>query len=445
MAVVLPAALSVGAGVSSAYRANRGVPHLALHRGSPPTLAECEAEYKIACYDPSQVETAYNMKALYAQGDEGQGQTIVIVDSFGSPTIARDLERFDKAFHLPAPASLNVIQPAGAVKPFEPGSVEMSGWAGETTIDVEWAHAMAPKASILLVETPEEETEGVQGFPQIVAAENYVIEHKLGQVISQSFSASERSFPNAASILSLRSANERAAANGVTMLSASGDEGVAGENVKGEYFKARSVAWPPSDPLVTGVGGTQLHLNEEGQHTSPDTGWDEQLGDEVVSGGGGESRVFARPEYQQLINTRSGQHRAVPDISMTAAVNGGIIIYSSYPTTVQGEPQPGTFSVWGGTSVATPVFSGVVAIADQIAGHPLGLINPRLYQMETEGEGAGTGLIDVTSGNNSFEEFTEEGVPSLFIKGYEAKKGYDMDSGLGTVDGFAFAHSLAAG
>jgi len=129
---------------------------------------------------------------------------------------------------------------------------------------------------------------------------------------------------------------------------------------------------------------------------------------------------------------------------MTAAVNGGIIIYSSYPTTVQGEPQPGTFSVWGGTSVATPVFSGVVASRPDRRPSAR-LINPRLYQMETEGEGAGTGLIDVTSGNNSFEEFTEEGVPSLFIKGYEAKKGYDMDSGLGTVDGFAFAHSLAAG
>jgi subtilase family serine protease len=447
MTMVLAVSATLGLGVveSNAYRANRGAPRVLLHRGSPPTIAECEAEFQIACYDPSQVETAYNMKALYAQGDEGQGETIVIVDSFGSPTIERDLKRFDRAFHLPAPPSFNVIQPAGKVKPFEPGNVEMSGWAGETTIDVEWAHAMAPQASILLVETPEEETEGVQGFPQIVQAENYVIEHHLGEVISQSFSATEQSFPNAASILALRSANENAAANGVTMLDAAGDEGVAGKNVNGEYFKHRTVSWPASDPLVTGVGGTQLHLNEEGQRTSPDTVWDERLGDVIVSGAGGESKVFTRPEYQELINTHSGEHRAVPDISMTAAVNGGIIIYSSYPTTVPGEPEPGTFSVWGGTSVATPVFSGVVAIADQIAGHGLGPINPRMYQMETEGEGADTGLIDVTSGNNSFEEFNEEGLPTLFIKGYEAKKGYDMASGLGTVDGFSFAHALAEG
>jgi subtilase family serine protease len=441
--MAITATLVWGVPVAGAFRANHDAPRVLLKRSSAPTTAECEAEFEIACYTPNQVETAYNMKALYAQGDEGQGETIVIVDSFGSPTIEKDLKKFDKAFHLAAPPSFQVIQPAGAVKAFEPESVEMSGWAGETTIDVEWAHAMAPQASILLVETPEEETEGVKGFPQIVEAENYVIEHKLGQVISQSFSATEQSFPNAASIMSLRSANENAAANSVTMLDAAGDEGVAGLNVNEEYFRHKTVSWPASDPLVTGIGGTQLHLSEEGQRTSPDTVWDELLGNEIVSGAGGKSKVFARPEYQELINTHSGSARAVPDISMTAAVNGGIIIYSSYPTTVEGEPEPGTFSVWGGTSVATPVFSGVVAIADQIAGHPLGLINPRMYQLEEEG--GNNGIVDVTSGNNTFAEFNEEGAPVLTIKGYEAKPGFDLASGLGTVDGFSFAHALAEG
>jgi subtilase family serine protease len=181
-----------------------------------------------------------------------------------------------------------------------------------------------------------------------------VIKHHLGEVISQSFSATEESFPNAASIQGLRSANENAAASGVTMLDAPGDEGVAGVNIAEEYFKQRTVSWPASDPLVTGVGGTQLHLDAEGQRLSPDTVWDEALGNVVVSGAGGKSKVFERPAYQKLINTHSGTKRAVPDISMTAAVNGGILIYSSYPTTVPSEPEPGTFSVWGGTSVATP-------------------------------------------------------------------------------------------
>jgi subtilase family serine protease len=439
LAGALIAALLLAA-VASAYPELRRTPRVALPRSTPPTTAECVAEEEFACYDPSQIETAYNMKALYAQADEGQGETIVIVDSFGSPTIQKDLKHFDKAFHLAEPPALEVIQPAGAVKPFEPGSVEMSGWAGETTLDVEWAHVMAPQAKILLVETPEEETEGVQGFPQIVQAENYVIEHGLGQVISQSFSATEQSFPSPASILSLRSAYESAATHGVTVLDAAGDEGVANTNIEEVFYKHRTVTWPSSDPLVTSVGGTQLHLDEEGQRTAPDNVWDEFLGEYIVAGGGGRSKVFERPEYQELINTHSGKWRATPDISMSAAVNGGVLVYSSYPTTVPYEPEPGTFSIAGGTSVATPLASGVVAIADQIAGHGLGPINPRMYQLYAEGT---SGIVDVTSGNNSFVELGENGSPVLTIKGYEAKKGYDMASGLGTLDGFAFAHALA--
>jgi subtilase family serine protease len=426
---------------AGAYPLTRSTPKVVLNRETPPTTAECLAATEFACYDPSQIETAYNMHALYAQGDEGQGETIVIVDSFGSPTIEKDLKKFDKAFHLPAPPSFNIIQPAGTVKPFEPGNVEMSGWALETSLDVEYSHSIAPKANILLVETPEEETEGVQGFPQIVQAENYVIEHGLGQVISQSFAATEQSFPSTASLLSLRSAYENADAHNVTVLAGAGDTGVANPNVNGEIFSHPTVNWPASDPLVTGVGGTQLHLNEEGQQTSPANAWDEFLGPITVASGGGKSKVFALPSYQELINTHSGDRRAVPDISMSAAVNGGVLVYTSYHSTVPGEPPPNTFSIIGGTSEATPLFSGVVAIADQIAGHPLGLINPRMYQLEKEG--GDTGIVDVTSGNNSYVELDEEGNPELTIKGYDTRPGYDLVTGLGTVDAFAFAHALA--
>src|SRR5277367_566244 len=107
-AIVIAAMLTGGAATSSAYPANHDAPRVLLKRTSAPTTAECEAEFEIACYTPNQVETAYNMKALYAQGDEGQGQTIVIVDSFGSPTIEKDLKKFDKAFKLPAPPAFQV-------------------------------------------------------------------------------------------------------------------------------------------------------------------------------------------------------------------------------------------------------------------------------------------------------------------------------------------------
>lgn len=427
--------------IASAYPQTRGVPRVLLgHRVTPPTTAECEAEFGFACYRPSQIEKAYNLPAVWAQHDEGQGQTIVIVDSFGSPTIETDLKHFDAAFHLPEPGSLKVIQPAGAVPAFEPANVEMSGWAFETTLDVEYSHAVAPKANILLVETPVAETEGVQGFPQIVEAENYVINHHLGGVISQSFSATEETFPNVRTLFSLRSAFENAALRGVTVLGAAGDEGVAGDNLEEEPYRYQVNSWPSSDPLVTSVGGLQLHLNEAGERTSPDNVWNEVLGTSTVGGGGGPSHVFARPLYQYLVNTGSGGYRATPDISMSAAVNGGVLVYTSYPTTVPGEPAPNTFSLVGGTSEATPLFAGIVAIADQIAGHPLGLINPSMYLLEHLPH---SGIVDITKGNNSFSDFNEAGETLFSIPGYEARPGYDMASGLGTVEALAFTRALA--
>jgi subtilase family serine protease len=438
------------AAVSGAYPMTRYDPHVVLHRSTPPTTAECVTETGLACYQPYQIERAYDLPRLWAEGDEGQGQTIVIVDSFGSPTIRTDLQHFDAVFGLPNPPSLEVIQPAGPVPPFEPGNTEMTGWAEETSIDVEWSHAVAPKASILLVETPVAETEGVQGFPQIVAAENYVIEHHLGEVISQSFGATEETFPNVQTLYSLRSAFENAAAHGVTVLGASGDEDVAGVNLEDEFLPYQANSWPSSDPLVMSVGGTQLHLNEAGERTAPDNVWNELLPlvpslppppPYTIGSGGGPSRDFFRPFYQYLVNTGSGYHRATPDISMSAAVNGGVLTYTSFPMTSSGEPTP-TFSDFGGTSVATPLFAGIVALADQIAGHPLGLINPRMYQLE-HAPSWYSGIVDITKGNNTFKEFNEEAELVLEIPGYEAVPGYDMASGLGTVDALPFTHALA--
>ena len=118
---------------------------------APPTMADCQANIGISCYGPTQLQTAYDLKALYAKGLTGKGKTIVIVDSFGSPAIAQDVHQFDSDFGLPDPPSLKVIQPAGAVPPFDGTNDDMTGWAFETTLDVEYAHAIAPGANILLV------------------------------------------------------------------------------------------------------------------------------------------------------------------------------------------------------------------------------------------------------------------------------------------------------
>src|ERR1700742_672495 len=288
-----------------------GVVYAGHHSSGPPSTAFCERNYQLACYQPGQLQAAYDLPGLYQGGVTGRGTTIAIVDPFGSPTIQHDLSVFDRTFHIPAPPSLNVIAPAGRIPAYDPANSDMVGWAGETTLDVEYAHAIAPQANILLVETPTSETEGVQGFPQIVQAENYVINHNLADVISQSFGATEQTFPNQATLDSLRSAFVNAEAHHVTVLGASGDAGAADVGLDGStYYLHPVTSWPASDPLVTAVGGTQLHLNAAGQKTSPDTAWNDtysravqeylfgSAGPNPLAGGGGKSIFFSRPNYQ---------------------------------------------------------------------------------------------------------------------------------------------------
>jgi subtilase family serine protease len=403
------------------------------HWAQPPTTAQCIQNTGFACYRPSQFQQAYDLKPLYASGLNGSGKTIIIVDSYGSPTIKSDLVTFDTAFHLPAPPHFTVLQPVGKVPPFNPNNPTMVSWAIETSLDVEYSHAMAPGASIVLLETPVAETEGTVGFPEIIAAENFAINHHLGDVISQSFGATEETFPSPQAIFNLRSAYFNAAAHNVTVLAGSGDQGVSNEHFNGSLYTYRVNSWPSSDPLVTSVGGLQLHLNAQGDETLPDNVWNETyLFGTAVASGGGESAVFTRPSYQNSVASIVGLHRGTPDISLSAAVNGGALVYWSF----QGAGPP-AFYIVGGTSEATPQFAGIVAIADQAAGHDLGLLNPALYAI---GSG-GPGIPDITIGNNTVT-FTQNGRTTT-VRGYNAVPGYDMASGLGTVDAAKLVAELA--
>jgi subtilase family serine protease len=410
----------------------------------PPSSAECRKALGIACYQPRQLQRAYGLRPLYARGYNGRGRTIVIVDPIGSPTIGADLAAFDRSFGLPAPPAFRVLQPEGPVPPFDPGNSEMVNKAGETTLDVEWAHAMAPGAGILLVETPAAETATGGGFPQLIAAENYVIEHNLGGVISQSFSLPEQNFPSRAWVLRLRYAYVDARRHHVTVLGASNDNGVSGVNRTGSaFYRHRVVQWPASDPLVTGVGGTALHLSPSGRRTSPDTAWNDTwdpavaaLTQEKVPFGwassGGLSRFFARPGYQDRVRRVTGGRRGVPDISMSAAISGSVLIYHSFPGAAAG------WYTAGGTSEATPEFAGIVAIADQYAGRRLGLINPALYRLEAA---HAPGIVDVTKGNNSVA-FRQNGRTAA-VRGYRAGPGYDLVTGVGTINAARFVPELA--
>jgi subtilase family serine protease len=470
------------ASAAATATAVRVVPFAAGHilaadnMSQPPTTAQCEKKYGVACYQVSQLQRAYDLAPLFAKGIEGKGETIVIVDAFGSPSISADLKTFDAQMGLPDPPSFQVITPEGPItttpknctaKYSPAGPDECSdyyGWTGETSLDVEWSHAMAPQANILLVETPATETEGIYGFPQIVAAENYVIDHRLGDVISQSFGANEQTFTGPGQVYSLRSAYINAARHGVTILAASGDQGATSEICNPSSgcpdphdvvccSSTRTTDWPASDPLVTGVGGTQLHLDAAGNRTAPDSVWNDLSSTLGVPGpvytggssGGGLSQVFSRPRFQDGVAGTVGGDRGTPDISMSAAVNGAVDFYDTSDPSVKG------WGIVGGTSEASPLFSGIVALADQLAGHRLGDLNPALYAMATGA--ASDGIVPISQGSNSYTFCKAADSKSngscasssdlVAVPGFQANGSYNDATGWGTVDAAAFVPALA--
>jgi len=163
-----------------------------------------------------------------------------------------------------------------------------------------------------------------------------------------------------------------------------------------------------------------LHLDAAGRRSAPDTAWNDDYG----AGGGGLSTVFARPAYQDRVRGVVGDARGTPDVALSADVDGGVLVYTSY------DPDDTGWSVVGGTSEAAPLFAGMVALATQRAKHRLGAINPVLYRLATRPDG---GIVDVESGDNSYAD----------VAGYTAQPGYDLATGLGTVDASRFVPALA--
>jgi len=426
---------------------------------TPPAETDCYAVHR-RCFTPTSMQNSYNLPPLYAAGNEGQGVTIAIIDSFGNPNMASDLANFDTQMGLPhmcgepgaacgagIPTFTHVFWNGKTqVKSPPPGSngtglQNRDAWVVETALDVEWAHAMAPMANILNVTTNPAETQGVQGFPTMMNAEQFIVDNHQATVITQSFGAVEEGFGSTQSLLNLRHAFISAAANGVTVLASSGDGGSANSPktpVKNPSpFPFPTVNWPASDPLVTGVGGTYLCTNAVTgigvDNVNPPANCQNQPNREIgwIDAGGGFSHVFATPSYQDSLpagSTPIGSMRGVPDVAFQASSRTGPLVYAT------GGSAGGWFIV-GGTSCSSPQFAGLVAIADQIAGHGLGQINPTLYQLAS-GPNYGTYFYDVTTGNNQAD-------PS--IPGYPATTGWDPVTGLGTPNAANLVPALAAG
>jgi subtilase family serine protease len=399
----------------------------------PPTSAECLAAIGVPCYDPQQIRAAYGVDSLIKAGYVGAGETIVLIESYGSPTLAADLEQFDTDFGLPPPPSLKVLTPLGPIPPFDATQPDQVGWAVETSLDVQWAHAMAPGASIVVLASPVDETEGVQGMPEFLAMEQYALDHHLGKIISQSFAATENTlFPEVAGLkgpavfAGFTAFYALAALDGVTVLASAGDDGSQNAATYSEalgaptsFYTFPTVNFPASSPLVTAVGGTTLYLDAKGNYQY-ETVWNDSVSPfgPAGAGGGGISQVFPTPLYQQLSLPQSARqklhgYRGVPDLSYNADdVNSAILVYVG----VYGE-----YLLIGGTSCGSPQWAGIVADLNQYAGAPLGFLNPRLYAIGGRGQFADFGH-DVTIGNNAYG-----GVP-----GYNATAGWDPASGWGT-------------
>jgi subtilase family serine protease len=385
-----------------------------------PTDAFCRANLGTSCYSPQEMRKAYGVAPILEAGYTGAGQTIIIIDSFGSPTIASDLHSFDVGYGLPDPPSLTVLAPLGAV-PFDPTNSDAVGWAFETTLDVEWAHAMAPGAKIVLLTSPVDETNGVQGMPEFLSLEQYALDHNLGKIISQSWGTAENTLftPEGEQVLAnFESFYQEAAQQNVTVLASAGDSGSANVELNGTtFYPFPTVSFPASSPFVTAVGGTSLYLDTSGNYQS-ETVWNNSYG----AGGGGVSQQFTEPSYQYWLSPSVQKimagHRGIPDVAYNADPNTPILVYISF----LGSTSTGYYFT-GGTSEGSPQWAGIVADLNQLVGHPLGFLNPQLYSLGAVG--LQTALFhDITVGNNGFA-----GLP-----GYSATVGFDLASGWGTPD-----------
>jgi subtilase family serine protease len=378
------------------------------------------------CYTPEMLQKAYNFVGAYrlvgGLRNAGKGETIVIIDAFGSPTIASDLEVFDEVFGLPS-ATLNVVCPFKCPV-FNTSSSNDIGWSFETTLDVEYAHAMAPAAIIDLVVAP------TNSFSDLYRSEIYALHNNLGEVWSQSWGVPECLIgpTTTAHFSQAEHTYAEAVAKNVTLVASAGDAGAQ------EGCPAPSAVFPSSSPFSLSVGGTHLNLGPNGNYLS-ETVWndeeDQYLLDQGVSfkeaTGGAPSRLFAAPSYQQGITLTpyncensstcvvgpvfSPTTRVTVDVSYNADLDGAVLGYWSVI------PSQAGFYLFGGTSSGAPQWAAIIAIADQFHHTSLGWVNARLYQL-----GGSNAFHDVTVGSNTL-------APG---QGFLATTGYDAPTGLGS-------------
>ena len=427
----------VTATAAAAATTGRAVPALIGKEGKPlytktsgphAGLFSCQAPQSatnpVPCYGPSQIRHAY----VVPNNLTGRGQTIAIIDAFGNPYIASDLAQFDATFGLPA-AHLNIICVASATSTgpcptFDITNADQVDWAGEIALDTQWAHAIAPGATIDLVISKSDQD------ADILAAQQYTINNNLGDVLSQSFGEWETCLQSETSIFNATLAAFQAAqAENMSVFASAGDQGAAVFNCAGTGF-VKGVNMPASDPLVTSVGGTHLNANFlTGTYQSESVWNNSGQNPDFGATGGGFSTIFSRPSYQNRAATGS-VFRGVPDVTYNGDVYGGVLAVCS-------ACNGGTaaFFIFGGTSAGSPQWAAITSLADQAAGHRLGFLNPTLYDFAASAFYASI-FHDITVGNNSWDVSG--------VTGYFAHRYWDPTSGLGSPYAISLIHLLAA-
>lgn len=362
------------------------------------------------CQTPHSLRVAYGVESLTEHGYTGKGQTVVDIVSFGSPTLQKDMDVFDQQFGLP-PITLQIISPINE-KEYDPNG-DKAGWVTETTLDVEMIHAIAPDAGIVVLTSPVAETEGTVGLPEFRQLIQYSIDHHLGNIIANSWGASEVTLNNPAGQQEIQQwtpiLQKATTQQGITFFGASGDNGATDyKDLKAQNLSpTATTSFVDDEPWVTSCGGTSLL---QGGANRREVAWN--------MSGGGFSAFFPTPSYQQTlpasVQSLLNNRRGVPDVAADADPNTAMAIYQS-----------GQWTMIGGTSASAPLWAGIGAIANQMAGHPLGFINPGLYKIAASSAYA-QAFHDITAGNNSVDD------GKVKVKGYSAVPGWDPITGLGT-------------
>lgn len=391
-----------------------------------PQPGDCLVTSPPGCFSPQQFRTAYDVQPLLDRGIDGRGEIVSFPEHFpgaaSSPPqvtdIRQDLAIFDRLFDLP-PAHISFVTDlAGAAAPWEANNEEV--------IDTEIVHAVAPGAALRVVLIPADDSNSpATATANMVAAMRLLIRDT--DLVSYSGSLGEHFFSQA-QIAELQGMLREASARHVTVVAASGDSGVLSDRYRFGTAPVQEVSLPASDPSVLSVGGTQLTVDAQTGAYLGETAWSQARGGLSFASGGGFSGIFARPAYQDGVPGAEAT-RGVPDVAGDAGPGLALTV----------DAGGGSYEVnsAGGTSAATPLWAGLVALADQLAGHDLGSVDPALYRIAA-GPLYAPAFHDVTTGTNTVV------VGGVTYAGYQAGPGWDPVTGLGSPDAAVLVPLIAA-